>query len=103
MIDSKLIIFIAIIILGIVLFGHKKKKFLRREETSTEWYARMLNDPRWARKRGHILARDNYTCRECGGTHRLEVHHKWYDGKPWEVPDSALITLCDICHELRHD
>ena len=95
--DIESIIFILIIIVILVVLGRKRKR-----NKGKEWYQKMLNDPRWVRKRGRILARDNYTCQECGGTHRLQVHHKYYDGRPWEVPDSALITLCDICHELRH-
>jgi len=35
---------------------------------------------------------------------KLEVHHLYYIWKkfPWEYNKSALITLCDNCHELQH-
>lgn len=34
----------------------------------------------------------------------LNVHHKYYiRGKnPWEYPDDAFVTLCDKCHQKRH-
>jgi len=34
----------------------------------------------------------------------LHVHHKYYQEglKPWEYPDSALITYCWVCHEKLH-
>jgi hypothetical protein len=37
-------------------------------------------------------------------TFGLHVHHKYYQDEllPWEYPNSALITLCWICHENLH-
>jgi len=34
----------------------------------------------------------------------LHVHHKYYqDGKkPWQYPETALVTLCWVCHEELH-
>lgn len=31
----------------------------------------------------------------------LQVHHLWYNTEwmPWDYPDDALITLCDLCHK----
>lgn len=69
-------------------------------------YAELLKDERWNIVRKRILARDNFTCRRCGACNcKLSVHHKVYiAGKlPWEVPDSALITYCDLCHEKAHE
>ena len=65
-------------------------------------YSAKLLDPRWVKKRRRILARDGYTCRLCRSTKRLHVHHRWYKGEPWEVPDEALVTLCVPCHARVH-
>lgn len=34
----------------------------------------------------------------------LNIHHKYYiqNHKPWEYDDSALVTLCEDCHQKRH-
>ena len=72
-------------------------------ESGSEWYQRMLLDPRWIRKRDRILKRDKYRCKRCGDKNSiLHVHHLWYDGRPWEVSNRGLITLCDTCHEKAH-
>lgn len=58
-----------------------------------------------------VLARDNYTCRDCGWTHarwnrsdprHLEVHHikRHVDGGSNSADN--LTTLCNICHDTRH-
>lgn len=66
-------------------------------------YSDLLKDPRWQKKKNGILDRDNYTCIICGETKlTLHVHHKSYNGKPWEINDDQLITLCEICHEKAH-
>lgn len=66
-------------------------------------YSRLLRHPFWQRKKNSILERDNYQCRHCFETlQNLQVHHLWYGeqgSNPWDVPDEALITLCDLCHE----
>jgi len=83
-------------------------------------YALKLRDPRWKSRREEILRRDNHTCRGCGSHDpepveddgyqedidppekvALEVHHKYYEwgNDPWDYPDSALITLCQMCHD----
>ena len=51
------------------------------------------------------MKRDGYKCRRCLETKGLEVHHKYYleDKLPWEVPDTALITLCRIHHQMAHE
>ncbi len=35
----------------------------------------------------------------------LNVHHKYYvyGKKPWEYEEKALVTLCEDCHQKRHD
>jgi 5-methylcytosine-specific restriction endonuclease McrA len=66
-----------------------------------ENYAEFLRDVCWQKKRLIIMSRDKWSCVQCGwneGT--LHVHHKYYipEKKPWEYPNSALITLCEVCH-----
>lgn len=59
-----------------------------------------LRDPRWQKRRLKILERDKWECQRCAdASSTLNVHHLWYDGEPWDVPDEALLTLCDDCHE----
>ena len=59
------------------------------------------HDPRWTAKRQRILDRDNHTCKMCGDTNNLQVHHGYYepDRRAWTYPDHSLWTLCDSCHE----
>lgn len=62
-------------------------------------YSEKLTDPRWQRKRLEILNRDNFSCQLCGSDkYTLHVHHKSYNGDPWETANSELITLCEDCH-----
>ena len=67
-------------------------------------YKELLKDKLWKEKRKLILKRDKYKCRRCAETKSLEVHHRYYieDKLPWEVPNSALITLCRKHHEMAH-
>jgi len=66
-------------------------------------YQTHLQNPLWKSKRKEILERDNYTCVKCGATSTLEVHHLNYKGKPWEVPNAWLITVCKECHTKLHE
>lgn len=64
-------------------------------------YIELLRNPFWQRKKNGILERDNYTCQRCTDTlSNLQVHHLYYlpNKLPWEYPDEALLTLCDLCH-----
>lgn len=66
-------------------------------------YAQKLRDPRWQKKRLHILERDKWTCQSCRSTTKtLQVHHLFYAKRePWEYPDQAYQTLCEGCHRER--
>lgn len=67
-------------------------------------YSELLKDPRWQRKRLEILQRDNFTCQDCqDSSSPLHVHHRYYVARrePWNYPNSALVTLCNDCHELE--
>lgn len=66
-----------------------------------ESYAEKLKDPRWQKKRLKIMDRDGWECRLCEDKNfTLNVHHKKYNGQPWEASDEDLITLCGHCHSL---
>jgi hypothetical protein len=63
-----------------------------------------LQHPLWQKRRLEILQKSDFKCRECGsGNHSLHVHHVYYEkGKePWDYPDEALISLCQVCHNNR--
>lgn len=56
--------------------------------------------PKWQKKRLLIMERDKFRCFACGDSEStLHVHHFAYDGKPWEVADEHLQTLCEECHK----
>lgn len=68
-------------------------------------YKERLKDPRWQKKKNHILELDGYTCQYCGAKDKpLHVHHTFYtEGKaPWEYLDEDLVTLCEDCHGKVH-
>ena len=64
-------------------------------------YKEKLLDPRWQKKRLEVLERDGWKCYVCQDNETtLHVHHKYYsNGDPWDVPNTALVTLCAVCHE----
>lgn len=66
-------------------------------------YKKLLQDPRWQKKRLKIMERDNFTCHDTGATdEQLHVHHCWYaKGSPWETPDEFLLTLSNDAHQHR--
>lgn len=64
-----------------------------------------LTDERWKQLSRNILRRDGAICQDCKSFIKpLQVHHLYYiNGKrAWEYPPSALLTLCNDCHENRH-
>ncbi len=69
-------------------------------------YKEKLLDPRWQKRRLQILQRDKWRCTWCGNKNlTLHVHHFSYPkGKEiWEVDDSVLTTLCELCHSINHN
>lgn len=58
-----------------------------------------------------VLARDGYACRDCGWTHEqwnpsdprhLEAHHVKQHAAGGANTMDNLMTLCNICHDVRH-
>ena len=68
-------------------------------------YKEQLKDDRWLKLRSKILDRDHHKCTKCGCNNFLNIHHLYYvyGCKAWEYPHSALITLCNKCHEKWHN
>lgn len=64
---------------------------------------------RWERKRGVILRRDNYECRECRRYGRTTQANTVHHVHPLEqrpdlaLDDRNLISLCETCHNAMHD
>ena len=56
---------------------------------------------RTSKPRQKTISLDNFSCRMCGSTYKLQVHHITYKnlGKE-ELNDLA--TLCSVCHEYTH-
>ena len=61
-------------------------------------YESYMRSEAWRTKRDQVLERDGHTCRTCGATEELEVHHASYHHLGDE-PLEDLITLCRVCHE----
>lgn len=78
--------------------------------TASEKYKEGLLDPRWKKLRTVVLERDGFSCRCCGNSSDLHVHHRQYHRdkmtgewrKPWEYDKKYLVTLCDTCHREGH-
>lgn len=68
-------------------------------------YGEKLLDPRWQKKRLEVLKDNEFTCQYCGDKENtLHVHHLSYNinGNPWDVPQYALMCLCENCHKVEH-
>jgi 5-methylcytosine-specific restriction endonuclease McrA len=78
--------------------------------SAPDTYNKLLRHPEWFARRREILQRDDHTCRCCGASEHLHVHHRAYlyhatTGQPvlpWAYPDHLLIVLCDSCHAAGH-
>ena len=67
-------------------------------------YKKLLNNPKWKKKRQTILKRDGFKCTVCGSKENLHIHHTYYVWgiKPWCYPNISLITVCEECHHQYH-
>lgn len=82
-----------------------------------------LNSSEWKGKRLKILERDKYICHDCLNTNfshilklfsnfflkdidyrtkATEVHHLDYRYKQTELEEEFCISVCNVCHRLRH-
>lgn len=70
-----------------------------------------LNSREWLKRRRETLERDEYTCQECGvevgdaedETPTGHVHHKTPRSEGGGDEADNLVTLCESCHDDRHD
>jgi len=69
-------------------------------------YSDLLSCVEWKFKRLSVLIRDKCRCQDCSVQNfSNHVHHLHYikDQLPWEIENSALVTLCSQCHSNRHN
>ena len=62
-----------------------------------EQYHAYLSSKAWSRKRDRVIRRDKGSCRTCGVSTHLEVHHRTY-ARVGRERMGDLITLCSSCH-----
>lgn len=60
-------------------------------------YQKFLRSAAWKRQRERVLARDNDTCRDCGG-HATEGAHIRYADPIERTPDSWITASCKACN-----
>jgi len=80
---------------------HRTDGIVEEEEEKVEYHSYLLT-PKWKELRSRRLIKDAYTCRMCGATARLEVHHISYI-RLGNEDISDLVTLCRDCHQKVHD
>lgn len=79
--------------------GRRKEKARNRMKWKS--YGDKLKDPRWQKKRLKILERDRWKCVVTGRADlTLHVHHRKYEGEPWDCPDEFLETICEPIHKI---
>lgn len=70
-------------------------------------YVDLINSREWHLKRLEVLIRDHYACQDCSKMNQkyLQVHHNYYlaDRLPWDIDNTALVTLCRDHHKGRHN
>ena len=65
---------------------------------------RLKLDPEgYTKVRNQVLERDGWRCQDCGSMKDLQVHHKKFRSKLGGDVIENLITLCVICHRVRHE
>ena len=65
--------------------------------------AAYLKSPTWKEKRVKVLLRDRFCCKCCGTNKNLQVHHLSSYNKLGNEPLSALVTVCNDCHQHQHN
>ncbi len=69
-------------------------------------YAEKLKDPRWQKRRLHVMEAANFCCQSCYNEKKtLHVHHVLYrkGAQPWEYADHELKCLCEDCHLIEEE
>lgn len=86
------------------MYSQQKKALSGSEKrTPPSATAAPIPEETWA----HVLERDGYCCRLCGGDSSLDVHHiiyrSTYSNKNWVNEPWNLIVLCRSHHDLVHN
>lgn len=67
-------------------------------------YRNFLKTPYWFVISQYVRYKDEHKCRLCDAKGYLNVHHKTYEHRGFEVNHTEdLITLCGSCHSHHHD
>jgi hypothetical protein len=65
-------------------------------------YAVYLHTPHWRMVRKEALVAGLHCCRICASPDHLNVHHRTYERRGWELL-LDLTVLCAECHQLFHE
>lgn len=82
------------------------RDLLSHRDVNSIGYHALLSCFEWKYKRLTILKRDDFTCADCKRKNiSNHVHHTYYvdDSLPWDIEPTGLITLCNDCHNKRHE
>ena len=81
-----------------ILDSNRKQEY----ENKQNEYQEYLKSDRWKRLRGLRLAKSDFLCEGCGDE-ATQVHHKSY--KNLFIPEEFLdlISLCEKCHQKKHN
>lgn len=67
-------------------------------------YKMYLSTPYWQLVSNLARRKAKYKCQLCGGNNHLNVHHKTYKNKGFEIINmDDLIVLCQDCHQKIHE
>ena len=67
-------------------------------------YKMFLRTPYWQLVSNLARRKAKYKCQLCGGNKTLNVHHKTYENKGFEIINmDDLIVLCQDCHQKFHE
>ncbi len=66
--------------------------------------AQLQTAPEWRFLTKQLVAKRGRACENCGGSRRLQAHHRYYFAgrRPWDYPLEDFLLLCGICHTLVH-
>jgi hypothetical protein len=80
---------------------HYRAKWRRDEILSGMDYPKYLQTDHWQGVRKIALERASGRCCVCNSESRLDVHHRTYERRGYELPEDVIV-LCRKCHEIFH-
>jgi len=94
---------IAVVIVLLVVAFFKSWSFNTKRKHRREYYRNdYLKSDAWRRKRFVVFKRDSFRCVDCGAS-ATQVHHLRYARNIGKEPIEWLISVCDSCHDSRHN